>query len=81
VSLAAIATKHWPVHGCPLVELVTQGSTYQEIADELGYASRGSVYAIVKKALKQHIAENIDDVRGFEVARLNKLRTRSGTRR
>jgi hypothetical protein len=55
------------------VELVTQGSTYQEVADELGYASRGSVYAIVKKALKQHVAENIDDLRRFEVARLDKL--------
>ena len=30
------------------VELATQGMTYQQIADELGYANRGTVYRLVQ---------------------------------
>jgi transposase-like protein len=57
------------------VELVTQGRTYQQVAIELGYANRGSVYAIVKKALDEHTAESVDDLRRLEVARLDELQS------
>jgi hypothetical protein len=53
--------------------VVTQGRTYQQIADEMGYAHRGSVHAIVKKALEEHIAESVDDLRRLEEARLDEL--------
>jgi hypothetical protein len=53
--------------------LVTQGRTYEQVAQEVGYASRGTVHAIVKKALDEHIAEDVDDYRRLEVARLDQL--------
>jgi hypothetical protein len=57
------------------VELVTQGLTYQQVADELGYAHRGSVHPIVKKALAGHIAEGVCDLRRLEGARLDELQS------
>ena len=36
------------------VELATEGATYQAIADELGYANRGTVHHIVHQALARH---------------------------
>ncbi len=35
---------------CRAIQLKLQGLTYQQIADELGYTSRGTVYKIVKTA-------------------------------
>jgi len=35
---------------CRAIQLKLQGLTYQQIADELGYTSRGTVYTIVKQA-------------------------------
>ena len=32
------------------IQLKLQGLTYQQIADELGYTSRGTVYKIIKTA-------------------------------
>ncbi len=34
------------------MELATQGHAYQQIADELGYANRGTVHRIVQQALQ-----------------------------
>ncbi len=34
------------------VELATQGHTYQQIADELGYANRGTVHRVVQQTLQ-----------------------------
>ncbi len=33
---------------CRAIQLKLQGLTYQQIADELGYTSRGTVYKIIK---------------------------------
>ncbi len=35
---------------CRAIQLKLQGLTYQQIADELGYTSRGTVYKIIKTA-------------------------------
>ena len=49
------------------------GSSYQAIADELGYANRGTVYRLVKNALEDRQVETIDELRRLEVDRLDAL--------
>ncbi len=55
------------------VEMALTGSSYQAIADELGYANRGTVYRLVKNALENREVETIDDLRRLEVDRLDTL--------
>ncbi len=55
------------------VELATQGHTYQQIADELGYANRGTVHRLVQQTLHAHQADSVDTLRALEVARLDAL--------
>jgi transposase-like protein len=55
------------------VELALQGRTYQQIADELGYANRGTVYRIVQQTLAKHQAESVEFHRDLELARLDSL--------
>lgn len=55
------------------VELSTQGFTYQQIADELGYAGRGTVNRIVRQALESRLTEGVEQLREVEVARLDAL--------
>ncbi len=52
------------------VELATQGHTYQQIADELGYANRGTVHRLVQQTLHAHQADSVDTLRALEVARI-----------
>jgi hypothetical protein len=49
------------------------GEDRQAIADELGYANRGTVYRLVKNALEDREVETIDEFRELEVARLDSL--------
>lgn len=53
------------------VELATRGFTYQAIADELGYASKGTVYRMVHQALAQDRREAVEGLQELEVARLD----------
>jgi len=55
------------------VELRTTGLTYDQIASELGYANRGTVYHVVSEALKAQTAEAVEQLRSLEVERLDKL--------
>jgi hypothetical protein len=55
------------------VELRTEGWTYDAIADELGYASRATVYAIVRKALAAQEAGEAENLRDLETERLDRL--------
>ena len=55
------------------VMLRTQGLTYDQIATELGYASRGTVYHVVSEALKAQTAEAVGELRSLEVERLDNL--------
>jgi hypothetical protein len=52
---------------------VLEGLTFQEVADREGYASRGTVHRIVQQTLAQHEAENIEELRALELARLDAL--------
>jgi hypothetical protein len=55
------------------IELRTEGWTYEAIAQQLGYANRGTAFAIVRKALDTHEAEEVERHRSLETARLDRL--------
>ena len=55
------------------VQLRTQGWTYEAIARQLGYTSRATVFAIVRKALETHEADEVERLRALETARLDRL--------
>ena len=55
------------------VELALKGWTYQAIADEVGYANRGTVHRIVQQTLAKHEVESIELHRNLELARLDSL--------
>ncbi len=55
------------------VELKAAGYTYLQVANELGYTSRGTAYNVVTKALREQTAEAVADLRDLENARLDAL--------
>jgi hypothetical protein len=55
------------------VQLATSGRTYQQIADDLRYANRGTVHRIVHQALANREAEDVDFHRRVELTRLDEL--------
>lgn len=55
------------------VELALGGATYEQIAAEMGYANRGTVYRLVQQALRSREVCDIDQLRSIEVARLDAL--------
>lgn len=55
------------------VQLATEGRTYQQIADELGYASRGTVHHIVHDALARDRKDAVENHQQLELARLDAL--------
>ena len=55
------------------ISLVLSGATYQEAADELGYANRGTVHRIVHTAMHQHEVESVEELRALECARLDAI--------
>ena len=57
------------------VKLRTAGLTYDQIAKELGYANRGTVYRVVSQALRSQTIEAVGELRTLEVERLNSLQS------
>lgn len=55
------------------IELATQGLSYQQIADELGYSNRGTVYRLVHNALTLELQEDVENHRRLESERLDAL--------
>lgn len=55
------------------IELKTQGLTYQQVADEMGYANKGSVHAIIKGAQAAQVADAVETHRQLELERLDRL--------
>jgi hypothetical protein len=49
------------------------GHSYDDIADEVGYANRGTAWKTVQKALDSRVMQSVDDYRDAELARLNAL--------
>src|SRR5918994_6925159 len=56
-----------------VLELRAQGWTYEAIADQLGYTSRATVHHILKAALAAQQAEDVQQFRALETARLDAL--------
>jgi hypothetical protein len=55
------------------IELKLQGLTYQQVADELGYANKGTVHRLVREALDAQQAQGVERLREVEVRRLDAL--------
>ena len=55
------------------IELIAEGRTYQQVADELGYANKGTVYRLVHQALARETSEAVQELQQVEVARLDAL--------
>ncbi len=55
------------------VELMLAGCSYDQIAREVGYANRGTAHRVVAKALATRLADDIDQLREMELARLDAL--------
>lgn len=62
------------------IELHRRGLTYQQVADEMGYANRGTVHRIIKTALEDRVADSVDELRMAEVDRLDALQAALWTR-
>lgn len=55
------------------IHLRAAGMTFAAIAQEMGYASKGTVHHIVSKAMTEHVAEAVGDRRLLEGAHLEAL--------
>ena len=55
------------------VELITAGHSYQQVADRLGYANRGSVHHVVQKALSGAATHAVAEHRQLAYDRLERL--------
>ncbi|GAA3470402.1 hypothetical protein [Nonomuraea roseola] len=53
--------------------LRTQNLSYQDIADQLGYASKSSAYDAVQRALKATVQEPAEELRQLELMQLDEL--------
>ncbi|MGW0587444.1 hypothetical protein [Streptosporangium sp. NPDC002607] len=53
--------------------LRAQNLTYQQIADQLGLASKSSAYEAVQRALKETVAEPAEELRQLELMQLDEL--------
>jgi hypothetical protein len=59
------------------VELRRRHLTYDQIAVEMGYASKSSAYTAVRRGLADSVVESNDEVRQQEVDRLDELARRA----
>ncbi len=59
-------------HACA-IRLVTEGKTYQQVADDLGYSNRGTVHRLVRNALERETADSVCELRRLEGDRLDAL--------
>lgn len=55
------------------IELRSLGKTYQEIADELGYASDSGAYQAIRKGMVDTLREPAEELRTLEMQRYDKL--------
>lgn len=57
------------------LELHLAGATYDQIAKQVGYASRSGAFKAVQDALKAQTPPNVDEAAGTELARLDAMLT------
>ena len=53
------------------IELKLQGLTYQQVADELGSANKGTVFKLIKDAQASRLTEAVSELRQLELDRLD----------
>ena len=53
--------------------MILAGCSYEQFAREVGYANRGTAHRVVAKALSERLADDIDQLREMELARLDAL--------
>lgn len=68
---ADTATVTWRKARC--VELALAGHSYDDIAEQVGYANRGTAWRTVQQALFERKVESVDEYRQLELARLDAL--------
>jgi len=57
------------------VELALAGFGYDDIAEQVGYANRGTAWRTVQNALYERKVESVDEYRQLELARLDALQS------
>ena len=55
------------------MELRAGGMSYEQIAQQVGYANKGTAHKVIAKALERREVEDVDFLRAVEVGRLNAL--------
>ncbi len=55
------------------VALHMAGVKFDDIAEQVGYADRATAYNAVMRAIRRETAENVEEVRSAEIARLDEL--------
>lgn len=69
--------RHSPARDLQALELQVKGLTYQQIADELHYATRSAAYKAVQRALASERAQEqdrtVEDHRRLELAKLGRM--------
>ena len=55
------------------IRLVTEGKTYQQVADQMGYSNRGTVHRLVRTALEAQTIDSVTELRQLESDRLDAL--------
>jgi hypothetical protein len=55
------------------VELALAGLSYDAIAEEVGYANRGTAWNVVAEALRRQTVEGVETYRDIELARLDAI--------
>ena len=63
------------------VQLALAGATYQQIAEQLGYASKGNAWRAVHRLLARVDSEDAEALRTVEGSRLDRLQTARRERR
>ena len=58
------------------VELALAGTSYDDIAAEVGYANRGTAWRTVQRALHDREVDAVDEYRQMELARLDVLQSK-----
>lgn len=55
------------------VKMVGSGSSFDQVAEKLGYTNRGAAWRLVQKALRAVVVQGVEEYRELELSRLDAL--------
>lgn len=55
------------------IALRLQGKTFEQIAEEVGYADRASAYMRTMNAIRREVVEDVAEIRDLEIARIDAM--------